>query len=259
MVRFYDFAKTRPRFSLNLLFSDEAGYFEGRVALDTKLDQTIVMFLTTLIVSSALSQGSDSVEWFFFELETNGETAEFFSTTSIRPNGESYNYFWTLISFEIQLTNEETGFVFPWEDISGDLPVEYFGGDGTVAGPAPCTILELNPTYPEPPEKPEITGIVGLEIMPDGLGRFYAQDLTFGAYLGYALTGLRVSLVANITANGEAEQNPYDLNGDGVVGFVDLTQLLSAWGQPCNGCPEDFDGNGSVGFTDLTALLSNWE
>ena len=68
-----------------------------------------------------------------------------------------------------------------------------------------------------------------------------------------------MSLVANITANGEAEPNPYDLNGDGVVGFVDLTQLLSAWGQPCNSCPEDFDGNGSVGFTDLTALLSNWE
>ena len=175
------------------------------------------MSLTTLIVSAALSQGSDSVEWFFFDLETNGETAEFFSTTSIRPNGETYSYFWTLISFEIQLTNEETGFVFPWEDISGDLPVEYFGGDGTVAGPAPCTILELNPTYPEPPEEPEITGTVGLEIMPDGLGRFYAQDLTFGGYLGYALTGLRVSLVANITASGEAEQNPYDLNGDGVV------------------------------------------
>ena len=142
------------------------------------------MFLSTLIVSTALSQGSDSVEWFFFDLETNGEPAEFFSTTPIRPNGETYDFFWTLISFEIQLTNEETGFVFPWEDISGDLPVEYFGGDGTVAGPARCTILELNPTYPEPPEEPEITGTVGLEIMPDGLGRFYAQDLIFGGYLG---------------------------------------------------------------------------
>ena len=91
------------------------------------------MFLPTLIVSTALSQGSDSVEWFFFDLETNGETAEFFSTTPIRPNGETYDYFWTLLSFEIQLTNDETGFVFPWEDISNDLPVEYFGGDGTVA------------------------------------------------------------------------------------------------------------------------------
>ena len=242
-----------------MLFSDEAAYLNPRVALAAKLVQTVCMFLSTLIVSTALSEGSDSVEWFFFDLETNGEPAEFFSATPIRPNGETYEFFWTLLSFEIQLTNEETGFVFPWEDISGDLPVEYFGGDGTVAGPARCTILELNPTYPEPPEEPEITGIVGLEIMPDGLGRFYAQDLTFGGYLGYALTGLRVSLVANITANGEAEPNPYDLNGDGVVGFVDLTQLLSAWGQPCNSCPEDFDGNGSVGFTDLTALLSNWE
>ena len=235
------------------------GTFHCIVALPVVMDHTVDMILSTLIASAALSQDSDSVEWFFFDLETNGEAAEFFSTSTIRPNGETYDYFWTLISFDIQLTNEETGFVFPWEDISADLPVDYLGGDGTVAGPARCTILELNPTYPEPPEEPEITGTVGLEILPDGRGRFYAEDLTFGGYLGYALTGLRVSLVANVFANGEAEPNPYDLNGDGVVGFVDLTQLLSAWGQPCNTCPEDFDGNGSVGFTDLTALLSNWE
>ena len=223
------------------------------------MDHTMGMILSTLIASAALSQGSDTVQWFFFDLETNGEPSEFFSSTTIRPNGESYQYFWTLLSFEVQLTNEETGFVFPWEDISGDLPPEYFGGDGSIAGPAKCTILELNPTYPEPPEEPEITGTVGLEILTDGTGRFYAEDMVFGSYLGYALTGLRVSLVADISANGEAEVNPYDLNGDGVVGFGDLTRLLSAWDQPCTNCPEDLDGNGSVGFTDLTALLSNWD
>ena len=231
----------------------------GRVAFAAMMDQDSDMILSTIIASTALSQSNDSVQWLFLDLETNGEPTEFFSTTTIRPNGETYDFFWTLISFEIQLTNEETGFIFPWEDISSDLPPEYFGGNGTVQGPARCTILELNPTYPEPPEEPEITGTVGLEIMPDGLGRFYAQDLVFGGYLGYALTGLRVSLVADIFANGEAEQSPFDLNGDGVVGFLDLTQLLSAWDQPCDNCPEDFDRNGSVGFTDLTALLSNWE
>jgi hypothetical protein len=48
-----------------------------------------------------------------------------------------------------------------------------------------------------------------------------------------------------------------DLDGDDIVGFTDLTQLLGSWG-PCPACPEDLDGDGSVGFTDLTELLGSW-
>jgi uncharacterized membrane protein len=50
---------------------------------------------------------------------------------------------------------------------------------------------------------------------------------------------------------------PEDLDGDGAVGFTDLTQLLGSWG-PCPACPEDLDGDGIVGFTDLTQLLGSW-
>ncbi len=49
-----------------------------------------------------------------------------------------------------------------------------------------------------------------------------------------------------------------DLDGDGVVGILDLLALLSAWG-PCAGeCPADLDGDGAVGVLDLLALLANW-
>jgi hypothetical protein len=52
-----------------------------------------------------------------------------------------------------------------------------------------------------------------------------------------------------------------DLDGSGVVDFVDLTSLLAAWG-PCptapGACPADLDGDGQVAFPDLTALLANW-
>jgi len=48
-----------------------------------------------------------------------------------------------------------------------------------------------------------------------------------------------------------------DFDGDGNVGFSDLTQLLAAWG-PCAGCPEDLDGDDSVGFADLTTVLNSW-
>jgi hypothetical protein len=58
---------------------------------------------------------------------------------------------------------------------------------------------------------------------------------------------------------GEIDPNPCpeDLDGDGLVGFGDLTALLSQWG-PCAGCPADFDGDDVVGFSDLTALLAKW-
>jgi hypothetical protein len=48
-----------------------------------------------------------------------------------------------------------------------------------------------------------------------------------------------------------------DFNGDGSVGFADLTQMLNAWG-PCPGCPEDIDENDTIGFSDLTILLAAW-
>ncbi len=48
-----------------------------------------------------------------------------------------------------------------------------------------------------------------------------------------------------------------DVNGDGVVGIVDLLDLLGAWG-PNPGHPADFDGDGDVGITDFLTLLASW-
>ncbi|MCZ6543115.1 MAG: hypothetical protein O6768_05575 [Planctomycetota bacterium] len=50
---------------------------------------------------------------------------------------------------------------------------------------------------------------------------------------------------------------PWDLNGSGDVGILDLLALLAAWG-PNPGDPADFDGDGTVGILDLLALLANW-
>ncbi len=48
---------------------------------------------------------------------------------------------------------------------------------------------------------------------------------------------------------------PWDLDGDGSVGVVDLLALLVDWGEA--GVPADFDGGG-VGATDLLLLLARW-
>ena len=56
---------------------------------------------------------------------------------------------------------------------------------------------------------------------------------------------------------------PLDLDGDGLVGILDLLELIGAWG-PCSicllpgSCPADFDVDCSVGIADLLALLGNW-
>ena len=52
-----------------------------------------------------------------------------------------------------------------------------------------------------------------------------------------------------------------DIDGNGTVGFSDLTLLLAAWG-PCPAppatCDADIDTSGTVGFSDLTILLAAW-
>ena len=47
-----------------------------------------------------------------------------------------------------------------------------------------------------------------------------------------------------------------DIDGDGVVGAIDLAIVLSHWGEPHP--PADLDGDGTIGATDLAAVLSAW-
>jgi hypothetical protein len=48
-----------------------------------------------------------------------------------------------------------------------------------------------------------------------------------------------------------------DVNGDGSVGFYDLSLMLAYWGA-CGSSPYDLDESGSVGFNDLSLLLAAW-
>ncbi len=49
-----------------------------------------------------------------------------------------------------------------------------------------------------------------------------------------------------------------DLDGDGIVGVLDLMLLLSQVGPCAAGCYADIDGDGMVGVTDLLIVLGNW-
>ncbi|MEE8153453.1 MAG: hypothetical protein V3T53_00670, partial [Phycisphaerales bacterium] len=51
-----------------------------------------------------------------------------------------------------------------------------------------------------------------------------------------------------------------DLDGDCVIGAVDLIMLLTTWGRcaDCDDCDADLDQNCVVGASDLLILLVNW-
>jgi hypothetical protein len=49
-----------------------------------------------------------------------------------------------------------------------------------------------------------------------------------------------------------------DVNGDGVVDFTDLLDVLAAWGPCPPPCAQDLDDDGMVGFDDVLLLLANW-
>ena len=59
------------------------------------------------------------------------------------------------------------------------------------------------------------------------------------------------------TSNSCSVVVPGDVDGDGIVGFNDLVQVLGVWGI-CSGCPEDLVEDGVVGLNDLLVVLSNW-
>ena len=62
-----------------------------------------------------------------------------------------------------------------------------------------------------------------------------------------------------LTAVGDTEPVPGDVNNDQNVDTLDLLLLLSLWG-PCDHdvCVGDFDGDGFVGISDLLVVLAGW-
>ena len=61
----------------------------------------------------------------------------------------------------------------------------------------------------------------------------------------------------NETADVCEDDCAEDIDGDGIVGPLDLALVLGFWG-PCEGCDMDLDGDGIVGPFDLALVLGAW-
>jgi hypothetical protein len=68
---------------------------------------------------------------------------------------------------------------------------------------------------------------------------------------------IAVTMVGGIPVMTVIDTCPSDIDDDGIIGFVDLLDVLSQWG-PCVGCPPDIDGDGVVGMSDLMIIMTKW-
>jgi len=64
--------------------------------------------------------------------------------------------------------------------------------------------------------------------------------------------------VVNLQENVFIVPDPGDLNGDGVVSALDLSQMLANWGPCPSPCPQDVNGDGELNSIDLAILLGAW-
>ncbi len=93
--------------------------------------------------------------------------------------------------------------------------------------------------------------------------RFYAQlpagdyTATYSNPVATSEQGVLVETVLGSIAVGEAT-NPYDLNGDGVVSYSDITVIIPVYGYPVIAGADyakcDVDGNGKIGSEDYLAV-----
>jgi|GEM_PF-6113660 len=88
-----------------------------------------------------------------------------------------------------------------------------------------------------------------------GFNRIRFQAGNGPAYMDFDEVRLGRTWDDVVPNNGGGGSNcPEDINGDGIVGFGDVLEALSAWG--ASGGAADVDGDGTVAFGDVLAVLS---
>jgi hypothetical protein len=51
---------------------------------------------------------------------------------------------------------------------------------------------------------------------------------------------------------------PGDVNGDGIVNYLDIVMVIEHWGDPVS-CPTcDVDRDGEVGYSDISFIVEHW-
>ncbi len=136
-----------------------------------------------------------------------------------------------------------------WTDLGADLPPDAFGTMVAHDGALYVSGAGFHPTAP------------GVYRSVDGIA-WLPLDAGLGATPVVSLTVAGGTLFAGTVASGVWALEPFDIDGDGVVGINDFLLLLGAWGPcpaPClPSCAADLDTDCNVGISDFLLLLATW-
>ncbi|MCH8343894.1 MAG: hypothetical protein IH983_07890 [Planctomycetes bacterium] len=164
----------------------------------------------------------------------------------------------------LQIETDDSGVVVAYSDVEGDwfgtgnidadpLFVDPGNGDFTLKSCSPAVDAAdndaLQPDFGDLDEDgdPDETTPVDLDLNERRIDNPAVED-----------TGNGIAPIVDMGAyEFVPDPCPWDLNGDGVVGILDLLALLAAWGIGPGG-PPDFDCDGDVDVVDLEALRENW-
>ncbi|MHC5114433.1 MAG: hypothetical protein ACYTGP_08410 [Planctomycetota bacterium] len=105
----------------------------------------------------------------------------------------------------------------------------------------------------------ETTDLNGIAVEHFLVAPYSLMDIIVDAVGGGGIqgTGYFVDSFIHFDLVGAPSECPWDLDGDGTVGFGDLLDIIAAWDSDPGG-PPDFDGNHRVDFGDVLTLISHW-
>ena len=204
-----------------------------------------------------------------FSITTEGEDVSWSSPTTVRANAQQFDATVTINELLVEGL-ADIGFGDPVPvgpiDVIDEIPEEDQTQSGSIAGPAPVTVVDQSIVFPEPPEEPTFSGDVLVEIDAQGTAHLSMTNIELGtATLDVPPFGTVDVQLTSVTVSGDVEVDPVgvygDLTGDDQVNVKDLLGLLAGWGDcPAKPepCPADLNNDGVVNVNDLLDLLAAW-
>jgi hypothetical protein len=215
------------------------------------------------IVLGSGPAGAARVTW-NFDVATQGQDIVWNSPTAASATAPEYDYVYTVT--RVDATVQYLFFPPTTIDVTGEIPPEYLSAGGTIAGPAPLTLVDQSVLFPPPPDPVAIAGRLAVTLDGAGFGHVSFTDVQLGTYsINLPPFGVVTVDVQGVRVRGSVTVTPVfagDIDRDGDVDLSDLAGLLSAFGS-CAGdaayiSGADTDASGCVELIDLAQLLSNF-
>jgi hypothetical protein len=218
------------------------------------------MIIESILITCVLA-GADSAAW-PMNVSTSGEHITWQSSSSIRPNADTYGCFITVDYAEATVL--WGGIEWGPFDVSDQIPSEVF--DSGADGPCATTFGTEQFITPEPPGPVTLAFDLRTDLQTSGVCDILIDNVVLGTAdydLGWPIGTVNVQLVSmsfesTVHVDAFGIDCVGDTDGSGTVDVVDVLDLLASWGNCSGDCSGDINGDGLVDVVDLLAMLGAW-